>query len=340
MEEVMKKLLAAGLAGFGATLLLAPAALGSTADTTATAVNVDAQGNETNRILVKYTLVPDEYTITDTVGITAQGTCTQVNPTTVTCPGPGVTAITVDAGQGDDRVELDQATIPSAVGADLNGGQNKDTLISANGADVLDGSSGNDSLNGNGGADEFKGGGGNDTVSYSGRVAGVTVTIGSGTANDGNALDQTGIKRDDVDKDVEGVVGTGAADVLTGERSGETLNGGAGNDTLTGNGGGDTLLGFAGNDLLSGGDADDALIASAGNDRLLGGSDDDRLGGGGGNDLLRGQRGVDSMKGKGGIDTIRAKDRTRDSAINCGAGANALESARRDRRLDPRAKSC
>jgi Ca2+-binding RTX toxin-like protein len=340
MEAVMRKLLSTGLAGFGTTLLLAPAALGSTADTTATAINVGAPGNETNRLLVTYTLVPDEYTITDTAGITAQGTCTQVNPTTVTCPGPPVTAITVDAGKGDDRVELDRATIPSAVSADLNGGQKNDTLISANGADVLDGSSGNDSLNGNDGADEFKGGGGTDTVSYSGRVAGVTVTIGSGTANDGNALDQTGIKRDDVDKNVEVVVGTGAADSLTGERSGETLNGGGGNDTLSGNGGGDTLLGYAGNDLLSGGDGDDALIASAGNDRLLGGSNDDRLGAGGGDDLLRGQSGVDSMKGKGGIDTIRAKDGTRDSAINCGSGANALESASRDRRLDPRARSC
>jgi len=337
----MSKLIAVGLAGLGCVLLFASPAAGSTADNTATAINVDAQGGEVNRILVSYASGPDQYTVTDSAGITAQGTCAQVNPTTVTCPGAGIVSLSVDTGNGNDVVELDQDTIPTSVKGDLNGGQRNDRLTGANGADTLDGSSGDDTMNGNDGADEFKGGGGTDAVVYpSARTAGVTVTIGAGTANDGNALDLTGAKRDDVDRNVEGVVGTLGADVLTGDRSAETLNGGEGNDTLTGNNGDDALRGLGGDDLLSGGDGDDSLLASVGNDRLLGGSDDDRLGGGAGDDRLRGDAGVDAMKGRGGIDRIKARDGTRDATINCGPGANGLELARRDRGLDPRAKSC
>lgn len=331
----------AALATLGCGLLLAPAAVGSTADNTATAINVDAQGGEVNRIEVTYASGPNEYTVTDTVGITAQGTCAQVNPTTVTCPGAGIVALSVDTGNGNDVVKLDAATIPTSVKGDLNGGQKNDRLISANGADLLAGGGGDDTLNGNNGADEFKGGGGTDTVVYPGsRTAGVNVTIGAGGANDGNALDQTAAKRDDVDRNVEGVVGTRGPDALTGDRSAETLNGGDGNDTLSGNNGDDVILGLGGGDLLSGGDGDDSLLASVGNDRLLGGNDDDRLGAGAGNDRLVGDAGVDAMKGRGGIDRINARDGTRDAAINCGPGANRLELARRDRRLDPRAKSC
>ena len=46
------------------------------------------------------------------------------------------------------------------------------------------------------------------------------------------------------------------------------------------------------------------------------------------------------MKGKTGIDMIRARDHTQDVKINCGPGSNRLESATRDRHLDPPAKSC
>ena len=46
------------------------------------------------------------------------------------------------------------------------------------------------------------------------------------------------------------------------------------------------------------------------------------------------------MKGKGGIDVIQAKDGFTDRKINCGPGPNGAERAKRDKRLDPRAKSC
>ena len=53
-----------------------------------------------------------------------------------------------------------------------------------------------------------------------------------------------------------------------------------------------------------------------------------------------GNHGHDVLKGKGGIDFLRAKDRTHDFKINCGSGSNRLEGAKRDKRLDPRPRSC
>jgi hypothetical protein len=46
------------------------------------------------------------------------------------------------------------------------------------------------------------------------------------------------------------------------------------------------------------------------------------------------------MKGKNGIDRINARDGLRDVKISCGPGPRGLESAKWDRRLDPRPRSC
>ncbi|HEU4980936.1 MAG TPA: hypothetical protein VFT14_06935 [Solirubrobacterales bacterium] len=52
------------------------------------------------------------------------------------------------------------------------------------------------------------------------------------------------------------------------------------------------------------------------------------------------EKGSDVIKGKSGVDRINAKDGVRDVRINCGPGPNGAESAKRDRRLDPPARSC
>ncbi len=46
------------------------------------------------------------------------------------------------------------------------------------------------------------------------------------------------------------------------------------------------------------------------------------------------------MKGKTGIDRINARDGERDVKISCGPGPKRLEGAKRDKRLDPRPRSC
>ena len=119
------------------------------------------------------------------------------------------------------------------------------------------------------------------------------------------------------------LLGTGAADELSGGDGAEfiqgrdaddTLRGGGGNDLLQGNKdsdsiegnmGRDQLNGGAGNDLLFGGDDGDALFGDLGHDSLRGGRGNDRLVGGDGDDLLQGAGGDDHYTLDGlGDDTV------------------------------------
>jgi hypothetical protein len=83
--------------------------------------------------------------------------------------------------------------------------------------------------------------------------------------------------------------------------------------------------------VLRGGPGSDRQFGKNGNDRVAGGAEDDFLHGGSGHDV---------MKGKSGIDRINARDGRRDVKINCGPGPRRLEGAKRDKRKDPRPKSC
>jgi Ca2+-binding RTX toxin-like protein len=356
----MKKSLLAGIATLTAALLAAPAALASEATISGSTIRVTAPANETNRIRVTYDAGTDTYTVADSnVNINPGGLCVAIDANSASCPGVGITAIDVDVGRGNDSAELDRSTIPVAVTGDLAGDSGTDTLIGHNGPGDVRGGSDRDLLNGNDGADDLEGGSNADLLIYPPeRATRLVVTVGSGNNDDGNELDQTGSRRDTVHGDIEIVNGALGPDILLGDRSNETLNGGEGddllfgqrgndglngdngNDGLFGQGGRDTLLGLLGDDLLSGGASTDTARGFFGNDRVLGGPDDDRLVGGPDNDFVRGKKGHDVMKGNTGIDRIGAKDGTRDVKINCGPGPNSQEGAKRDKRLDPRPRSC
>ncbi len=71
------------------------------------------------------------------------------------------------------------------------------------------------------------------------------------------------------------IVGGDGDDVLIGGEGDDTLIGGGGNDTLHGNGGDDTLFGGAGDDELFGGDGEDVLVGGSGANELTGGGDGD-----------------------------------------------------------------
>jgi Ca2+-binding RTX toxin-like protein len=338
----MKKALVAGMATLGAALLAAPAASASEATISGNTIRVTATANETNRIVVTYASGTDTYTVTDSnATLTPSGLCVAVDTHTVSCPGAGIETIDVDVGRGNDSAELDRKTIPIAVAGKLDGDSGQDVVIGANGSDDIRGGSGRDLINGNDGADDLQGGSNTDMLLYPPeRTTALSVTVGNGNRNDGNELDQTGSSRDTVHGDIEGVTGAAGPDFLIGDRSAETLVGGDGNDFLAGQGGGDTLLGLVGDDLLSGGAGGDTARGFFGADRVLGGPDDDRLVGGADNDFVRGKQGHDVMKGNTGLDQIGAKDGTRDVKINCGPGSNSQEGAKRDKRLDPRPRSC
>jgi Ca2+-binding RTX toxin-like protein len=145
------------------------------------------------------------------------------------------------------------------------------------------------------GDDIMYGGAGNDTADYSnyGSRTGIEVSL-DGKRNDGYRAwtgyflgvgDVSYSEADNVEADVENVIGTYNFDRLVGNDAANHLIGGAGNDTLIGGGGNDTLDGAGSpipefdtdNDVLDGGAGDDLLLSrDAYQDTLDGGLGYDR----------------------------------------------------------------
>jgi Ca2+-binding RTX toxin-like protein len=340
---MMRKAFFAGMLGLGAVLVGAPTALASTVTVSGgDTIRVTAGGNQTNTIAVAFTQGTMTYTVTDsTSSLTVSGmVCKSANSHTATCPGAGITKITMNLGNRRDTAWLDPLTIPLAVSSDLAGEAGNDSISGAKGRDTVRGGTGRDALNGAEGADDINGGTNFDILLYADRTTPLFVTIGSGVGNDGNELDQTGLVRDTVRSDVEGLIGGTAGDLFIGDSSSERLNGGDGNDILIGLAGSDSLDGFLGDDQLIGGTGNNLARGSFGNDILRGGPNNDVLAAGPDDDLIRGKKGADVMRGKGGIDHIKAKDGFRDVTINCGPGPKKLQGAKRDKRRDPKPKNC
>lgn len=370
-----KKAGTAAIAALGVILFAAAPARASTVTVAGSdTVRVTETGNEANQIRVSFDPGADVYTAVDAAStLTPSGTCVMVDGHTATCPGSGIKTVSVQTGDRDDTIALDATTIPGTITESLDGGSGNDTVSGGDTPGTLSGGSGNDSVNGRGtlnggsgndvltgsaladnlrgssgrdtldgglGADDIAGGSNTDTLLYPARVNGVNVTIGSGNSNDGGPEDQTANRRDTVHGDVEVLFGTERNDVLVGDGSSETLIGLGGDDFAVGNRGGDTMLGFDGNDLLIGESGADLLRGGPGADREFGKSGNDRVAGGPDDDFLRGGTGHDVMKGKTGNDRINARDGERDVKISCGPGPKRLEGAKRDKRLDPRPRSC
>ena len=115
------------------------------------------------------------------------------------------------------------------------GNAGSDTLKGEAGDDVLYGGSGNDVLNGGLGRDVLSGGAGSDTASYISSASGVTVSLADSGKNTGEA---TG----DVFDSIENLIGSGAADDLSGDEGDNELTGGKGDDVLRGGRGNDTYV--------------------------------------------------------------------------------------------------
>lgn len=182
----------------------------------------------------------------------------------------------LDGGKGDDT---------------LNGEGNDDVVRGGEGDDwVAGGFTGTNTLVGGPGADRIEGGDGKDVVSYADRTAPVSVSIGIGSYDDGNAIDDSATvagKRDDIAYTVETIVGTELDDVI---RVGSIGSGATGD--IDGRGGNDTLVA----------DQRSKLVGGAGDDTLIGSANVDTLDGGTGNDLLKGNAGIDAEHGGDGND--------------------------------------
>ncbi|MCA1683541.1 MAG: calcium-binding protein, partial [Actinobacteria bacterium] len=234
-----------------------------------------------------------------------------------------------------DNVSTDIENVTGGNGGDtITGSGYANVLSGGPGGDVLDGASANDVLDGGAGADDLAGGTGADRVTYASSTSGVTVTI-EGTANDGNASDDNGTRRDNVKTDVEQLTGSPQSDTLTGSGTNDVIDAGAGDDTINGGSGADSLDGGAGADNFNGGAqtdtatyasrttsvtvklnalADDGGTADYNGTRrdnvaddvenVIGGSAGDTIEGNGFSNVLTGKAGGDIISGANGNDTL------------------------------------
>ncbi|MBM7517918.1 calcium-binding protein [Nocardioides nitrophenolicus] len=225
----------------------------------------------------------------------------------------GATSGNGEAGENDTFDASVDCVLAGSGGSLLVGNANANLLIGGAGADVLLGGLGGDTLDG---------GPGLDTVSYADHTEPVVADL-DGLRDDGRAGEN-----DQIQPNVERLVGGSAADRLTGSAGADELDGGSGDDLLDGGPGADVLRGGAGSDTVSyagrvapvtvsldgaagdgeagegdlvgpdvenatGGEGADRLTGSAGPNVLLGGGGDDVLDGGLGADALGGGAGVD-----------------------------------------------
>ena len=175
----------------------------------------------------------------------------------------------------------------------LGGGIGRDTLSGGDGDDGLDGGADPDRLDGGAGADSLGGGDGRDLADYGARAENLTVTL------DGATGDGAPGEGDNVQADVEDVLGGAGADTFTGSATANSLEGGAGEDYVDG---------AAGADALTGGDAGDVLRARDG--------DGDQLACGPGPDFVIGDPGDANASDCERVDPgVRQRPVTRDSAV-------------------------
>lgn len=132
---------------------------------------------------------------------------------------------------------------------------------------------------------------------------------------------------------------TDASHVSSGSRSGDAIQGNAGDDRLAALDGSDTLDGGAGDDFASGGDGNDlvldtgaggsdTLYGDGGNDTLVAGTGADRLYGGAGEDRLVASADGDRLSGGAGADRLAGGSGHDDFVFDAdapGTGADRIE---------------
>jgi Ca2+-binding RTX toxin-like protein len=261
--------------------------------------------------------------------------------------GGNPVAATVTGGPGVDIVDyatwppfqpvtitLDDVANDGTPGLGDNVASDVENVRGGGGADSLTGNAQDNRFDGGPGGDTIAGSGGTDTIDYSARGAvpadgsPVRVTL-DGIADDGAAFDPNAsgnAELDNIQPDVENVIGTPAGDVIAGSPAANRLHGGGGDDTLSGLGGADELTGGDGADVadyeersasvtvtLNGsstsGNADDGpagardAIADDVED-IWSGSGDDTLTGSSEDNVVDGGPGADEITGLGGSDAV------------------------------------
>ncbi|WTK15764.1 calcium-binding protein [Streptomyces sp. NBC_01525] len=220
-----------------------------------------AAPGQTNDVTVTEAYAKDDharltYLIDDRVPVSAGHGCVHpdaADATTVRCTVVTVesqdpyAALTMDLGDGDDRVALANTAGETYFFNRVLLGDGDGTLTSTGPAD---GSS-------------VVGGAGDDRI-----TVGAAATVLGGEGHDT-------------------IEANGDAALAEGGPGDDVLRGGPGSQTLSGGDGNDRLYGGPGDDILNGGPGDDILYGNSGNDHLYGGPGKDRLSGGPGEDVVQ-----------------------------------------------------
>jgi Ca2+-binding RTX toxin-like protein len=233
-------------------------------------------------------------TITDTSGITARSRCTQVSPTSVTCPKPDTSY--VYAKDGDDHVQAVpslRTEVEGGAGADvvttagaIRGGDGPDVLTgNGSGGELIDGEAGDDRLIGGDGDESMIGGPGADTL-------------------------QGGAGNDQLDGD-DPAIETYEADVIDGGAGRDTLNWSGRSVPVTvdlANAAPDGAAGeneqLSGIEIVNTGSGDDTLVGTDAPESFDPGPGTDSVSSGGGDDYAESSDGADGFDLGAGSDTI------------------------------------
>ena len=304
---------------FAALALSSPALAGSGGLANATTFDFSAGPGESNNVTVAATGVDVELTDTSAVPTLTSAAALlgcSVAANTILCPEAGVTTVTIEVGDGNDRVTIDPSLgTTSAVSSVMVEGGSGDDVIT-NSSTVA------------------------TTADYAAAAASVSVDLGAGVAS------QDGDGGQDTLTGIENVIGSGSGDLLVGDANDNLLQGGGGSDTLAGRGGNDTLDGGTGTDTADyaaaaasvsvdlgagvasqdGDGGQDTLtgienvIGSGSGDLLVGDANDNLLQGGGGSDTLAGRGGNDTLDGGTGTDTADYAAAAASVSVDLGAG--------------------
>jgi Ca2+-binding RTX toxin-like protein len=249
-----------------------------------------ALAGETNRVFLIHEEKPVRgFRLIDTGALVTPGTgCSSVGPNEAFCPTPdSVDHVLVSVDDEDDYVNTSAS---SSSLTRLEGGDGNDALNSgSNSSATLDGGQGADVLSGE-----------RATVDYSARTNPLTVTMGDGLANDGEAGED-----DLIANDVRRVLGGSGADTYTLTGTDASVDAGDGIDHLMAIGSNNCgLFGGPGNDQIEADEGHCGLGGGGGNDTIVGGDGGQFLDGGEGDDVLRAGPGADSIAGERGADEI------------------------------------
>ena len=270
------------------------------------------------------------------------------------CQLPGVAAIRIESGDGDDAVRVSpEIPFNGAISADggsgnddlqgsfggpavtLFGGDGHDKLGGSTADDVLHGGPGNDDLDGYNGNDQVYGDEGDDRLSGGQLFSSDLIdggagndTIDSDWYDNNNPTNSVTVTLDGVADDGRPGEGDNVVRVETIKtRQAARLVAGADavNFDVTGTAGGSTtLIGSPGPDRLRSFDYDDTIQGGAGNDDIEGGNGHDTIDPGPGQDSVIADAGPNSCnflvcRGVYGNDVINARDGEVDT-IDCGPG--------------------